>query len=414
MKSSTNMNKYDCDLNLDDRNSLSVLIQQVKPNSTVLEFGPANGRMTKYIKEQLNCKVYAVEIDESAAKDAAPYTERIIIDSIENYSWQKEFEGIKFDYIVFADVLEHLYYPEKVLSSVKDFLKTDGSILISIPNIAHNAIIINLLKDEFNYSPTGLLDDTHIRFFTKKTFDQLIEKAGLFRAFETAIFKNPENTEFCNSYDELPLEISSYLQESNHGEIYQLIYEVKKTPCEVVSDFSEQYKIGYKNFIQLFLDDGNGFTETNSIRLPVAQNSEIQEFTFDLSNKSTLTNLRLDPLDDSCVIEIESLRLIKTDGVEIELREQLTSNAIIHHGESYFFDTIDPINYFSSVDFKDAQKLIAHIRYAHIGRDALEVCIKQTKGELDQTKGELDQTKSSLSWRVTKPLRKIKKILKGN
>ena len=65
------MSKYDCELNLEDRNSLSVLVGKVKPNSLVLEFGPANGRMTKYMKERLNCKVYAVEIDEDAAKDAA-------------------------------------------------------------------------------------------------------------------------------------------------------------------------------------------------------------------------------------------------------------------------------------------------------------------------------------------------------
>lgn len=62
------MNKYNFELNLNDRNSLSLLINRIKPNSIVLEFGPANGRMTKYMKEQLNCKVYAVEIDEMCSK----------------------------------------------------------------------------------------------------------------------------------------------------------------------------------------------------------------------------------------------------------------------------------------------------------------------------------------------------------
>jgi len=238
MKSSMPMNKYDCALNLDNRNSLSILIKQVKPNSTVLEFGPANGRMTKHMKEQLNCTIYAVEIDTASAADASQYTEKMVVDSIENYAWAREFEGIKFDYIIFADVLEHLYYPEKVLRNVKDFLTIDGRVLISIPNIAHNAIIINLLRNEFNYSPTGLLDDTHIRFFTKKTFDQLIEKVGLFRAFETATFINPENTEFFNSYNDLPDEVSSFLRNQYYGEAYQFIYELKQEPCTVISDFS--------------------------------------------------------------------------------------------------------------------------------------------------------------------------------
>ena len=109
------MSKYDCELNLKDRNSLSILVERIKTNSVVLEFGPANGRMTKYMKEQLNCKVFAVEIDEQSARDAAQYTEKIVLDSIENYSWKEEFKNIKFDYIIFADVLEHLYFPEEVL-----------------------------------------------------------------------------------------------------------------------------------------------------------------------------------------------------------------------------------------------------------------------------------------------------------
>ena len=165
------MSKYNFDLDLESKNSISVILNRIKPNSTILEFGPAHGRMTKYLRDTLNCKVYAVEIDEKAAKHAEQFTEKIIIDSIETYSWEKAFAGIEFDYIIFADVLEHLYHPGKVLERIRNFLKEDGSILISIPNIAHNAIILGLMKGEFNYGPVGLLDDTHIRFFTKKTFD---------------------------------------------------------------------------------------------------------------------------------------------------------------------------------------------------------------------------------------------------
>lgn len=167
-------------------------------------------------------------------------------------------------------------------------------------------------------------------------------------------------------------------------------------------------------FSQLFLDNGNGLSEENSIKLPVAQNTDIQEFIFDLSDRPILTNLRFDPLNDSCVIEIESLKLIKNDGAEIELCEQLTSNAIIHHCNSYFFDTIDSICYFSSVDFKNTQRLIARIRYTHIGRDALTACIDQTKTERNQTKGKLKLVYSIKRQKITEQLRKIQQILKGD
>lgn len=437
------MSKYDCELNLKDRNSLSILIERIRPNSIVLEFGPANGRMTKYMKEQLNSKVYAVEIDENSAKDAEKYTEKIIVDSIENYSWQEEFKDLKFDYIIFADVLEHLYYPEKVLTNVKEFLKDDGRILVSIPNITHNSIIINLLKNEFNYNPTGLLDNTHIRFFTKKTFDELISKTGYFTSYETAIFLNPENTEFRNSYDELQPEISQYLRNLSCGEIYQLIYEFGKKEIDKISDFSDNYIIYNKNFIQLFIENENThFTEESSIKYPVPQTTELQRFEFDLKDFENIKNLRLDPLNDSCVINISKIYIVLKDDLQIDLKANIQANACSHHGDNFFFESLDPQVYFENVHFESLsiKKFIIELQYCHVGKDALQTCIYQiiddknniieTKEKIieklninikdkDKTieniKDELSNIYLSKSWKITKPLRYLmKKLDKGN
>lgn len=393
------MSKYDCELNLEDRNSLSVLVARIKPNSIVLEFGPANGRMTKYMKEQLNCKVYAVEIDKDAAKDTKQYTEKIVVDSIENYRWQEEFIDLQFDYIIFADVLEHLYYPKKVLKSVREFLREDGSILVSIPNIAHNAIIINLLKNEFNYNPTGLLDDTHIRFFTKKTFDELIEKSGYFTSYETAIFMNPQNTEFENSYNEVIPEISEYLQNLPCGEIYQLIYEMKKNEVERISDFSDEYKVYSKNFIQLFIEDENGISEENSIKTAVEQHNESQKFEFDLQDKKYINNLRLDPLHDYCIIKINKILL---DDVEIKT---VQSNACYVDENIYYFNTIDPEIYINISDDKKVDKMTVDLEYFHIGEDALNHIIQILSTELVGVY-------LSKSWKITRPLRNLAKRFK--
>lgn len=373
------MSKYDFELNLENRNSLSVLLTRVKSKSTVLEFGPANGRMTKYMKEQLNCKVYAVEIDENSAKDAEKYTEKIIVDSIENYSWQKEFKGLRFDYIIFADVLEHLYNPEEVLNSVREFLKDDGSILVSIPNISHNAIILGLLKNEFNYSSTGLLDNTHIRFFTKKTFDKLIKKVGYFTSYETAIFTNPENTEFNNNYNEVLPEISEFLKNLPCGEVYQFIYEFKKNESLKISDFSYEYKIDYVNFIQLFIDNNEGFSEENSIKFPVRENREIQRFEFELKDYENIKNLRLDPLNDSCVISISEVYIVLEDDLQINLKENIQANVCSYHNDVYFFEFFDPQIYFENVGFErlSIKKFVVELIYDHIAKDALYCCANQ-------------------------------------
>ncbi len=220
------MSNYNVPLDLETKNSLSLIISRIKENSTILEFGPANGRLTRHLKEQMNCKVYCVELDEKSAKDAEPYAEKMLVDSIENYTWCKEFSETKFDYIIFADVLEHLYSPKQVLEKSKLFLKDKGSILLSIPNVAHNAVIMDLLQGKFTYRSTGLLDETHIRFFTKTTLDEMIDEVGFFSVYKTATFVPPRETEFAYSYSEFDTSISKYLEKLPNGEVYQFIYEL--------------------------------------------------------------------------------------------------------------------------------------------------------------------------------------------
>jgi glycosyltransferase involved in cell wall biosynthesis/ubiquinone/menaquinone biosynthesis C-methylase UbiE len=83
-----------------------------------------------------------------------------------------------FDKILLQDVLEHLYQPEKVLADCHRLLKPGGTILISLPNVANITVRLGLLFGQFNYSERGILDRTHLRFFTRKTARQFIETAG--------------------------------------------------------------------------------------------------------------------------------------------------------------------------------------------------------------------------------------------
>ncbi len=154
------MSKYDFELDLEHENSLSLIIDMIRPNSEILEFGPANGRLTKYLKDRMHCKIDIVEIDEEAGKEASKYSRRSflgeVMGDIEKFEWLKSINNIKYDYIVFADVLEHLRNPKTVLENCREVLKEDGDIIISVPNIAHNSVIIDLINDEFKYNEIGL------------------------------------------------------------------------------------------------------------------------------------------------------------------------------------------------------------------------------------------------------------------
>jgi len=85
----------------------------------------------------------------------------------------------RYDAVIFGDVLEHMRNPQAVLQKLSALLKPGGKILISLPNVANIWVRINLLLGRFNYSRVGILDETHLRFFTLKTAKQLAVDSGL-------------------------------------------------------------------------------------------------------------------------------------------------------------------------------------------------------------------------------------------
>jgi predicted TPR repeat methyltransferase len=85
-----------------------------------------------------------------------------------------EISNLRFDLIIVADVLEHLINPDEILIQLISLLKKDGLIFISVPNVANVTTRISLLFGRFNYSDRGILDRTHLRFFTQRTFFSLI------------------------------------------------------------------------------------------------------------------------------------------------------------------------------------------------------------------------------------------------
>lgn len=86
--------------------------------------------------------------------------------------------GREFDKVLLLDVLEHLRQPEELLQDCRCFLKTNGHLIVSLPNIANITVRLMLLFGRFNYTERGILDRTHLRFFTRKTARRMLESNG--------------------------------------------------------------------------------------------------------------------------------------------------------------------------------------------------------------------------------------------
>ena len=202
------MDKYDFALDMETDNSCSLILRRMNKNCRVLEFGPAHGRMTRYMKEELNCTVDIVEYDDKAGKAAARFAERALIGAengdITKFHWRREFADTRYDFIVFADVLEHITLPYEALRYAAELLKDDGVILVSVPNVAHNSLIISAWNDKFPYSEVGLLDNTHIHLFAHNTFIGNLKNCRLYvdQAITADVAVNL--TEFAAAYEDVP------------------------------------------------------------------------------------------------------------------------------------------------------------------------------------------------------------------
>ena len=143
----------------------------------VLDLGCGTGELGKAIKQRQKCFVSGVELNKEAYQIAQKNLDAVFCDNLNRFN--PSFINTKFDCIVFADILEHLISPWAVLKKFASVLTDDGTVIASIPNIAHPWILSNLQKGLFRYEPAGILDITHLRFFTKTSIFQLFYAAGL-------------------------------------------------------------------------------------------------------------------------------------------------------------------------------------------------------------------------------------------
>lgn len=153
-------------------------------NKVVLDVGCSTGVNGKYLLDKKMAKeVYGIEYNSEMAQNARENGIKIIEGDLNNPQFLKEAlqELPQFDVIIFGDILEHLFSPENVLFDLVNKLKSDGQVLISLPNISHIELFIQVyIKGTWPKNTRGIFDKTHLRWFTKKDAFNLVEYCGLF------------------------------------------------------------------------------------------------------------------------------------------------------------------------------------------------------------------------------------------
>jgi GT2 family glycosyltransferase/trans-aconitate methyltransferase len=155
---------------------MGMITQDSQSFIRVLEIGCGAGvTLGRILHCYPNAEAYGIELVKEIA-DLGALNYNVICGNIEQM--ELPYEKGYFDYIIFGDVLEHLVHPDRVLMRVCDYLKQDGCVLASIPNLMNAEVIYDLLHGRFPYEDSGVRDATHLRFFTYQEILRLFETAG--------------------------------------------------------------------------------------------------------------------------------------------------------------------------------------------------------------------------------------------
>ena len=146
-------------------------------NRRVLELGAASGHVTRALVDR-RCTVTSIECDAQAAADLEGIAHEVIVGDLND---PHVFDTLTSDYdvVLAGDVLEHLLRPQDVLGQAVRLLRPGGQVVISLPHVGHIDVRLSLMRGQWNYRPWGLLDATHIRFFTLESIKQMLDQAGL-------------------------------------------------------------------------------------------------------------------------------------------------------------------------------------------------------------------------------------------
>ncbi|GGC11168.1 class I SAM-dependent methyltransferase [Cellulomonas carbonis] len=227
------MSQYDTTLDPSVSNNSHVqLLDLVGGNKTVLDVGCATGYLGAELVAR-GCVVDGVEYDADAAATAAKALRHVVVGDLTTLDLDAELEGRRYDVIVCGDILEHLADPAPVLRRLVGLLAPGGSVVISMPNVSHGSVRLALLQGRWEYQELGLLDRTHIRFFTRRTLLELLRGAGLAAAEVRTTTKDPLASEVEVDGAALPTGVVDWVRGQPDALTYQFL--VRAVPDDSVA-----------------------------------------------------------------------------------------------------------------------------------------------------------------------------------
>lgn len=222
------MSRYRVDIEPSNPNdSHFQVVELVGSGHDVLDVGCADGDVGRLLQETGN-RVSGLDRDAEAAEKARADLERVVVADLDTSSLLDHFEAASFDVVVLADVLEHLREPERALREATELLREGGRLVLSVPNVAHGALRLALLQGRWTYTAAGLLDRTHLHFFTRTSLLQLLEGVGLAVDDLRATVADPLGVEVELEPDRIPATLVEWVRHQPDALHYQFVLTARR------------------------------------------------------------------------------------------------------------------------------------------------------------------------------------------
>ena len=218
---------YSREIRPGEHSSLSLLAELIAPGEHVLDLGCGTGALGRHLTQARNCIFDGLTLSHAEAEQASQQYRRVEVADLETANPAQLLAGHRYDTIVCADVLEHLRRPAHLLDHCRTLLAPEGRILVSVPNAAYAGLVLELMHGEFRYRPEGLLDHTHLRFFTRQSLTRFFIENGWQIDHLQTVQRALDDSEFRVTPDSMPASVARYLLAQPDALAYQFIATIR-------------------------------------------------------------------------------------------------------------------------------------------------------------------------------------------
>ena len=321
--SSPALHIYAREIDSSERTSLSVLTGHIRPGARVLDLGCGSGAIGRFLAQRDGADAVAIDgltISADEAALAAPHYRRVEVADLDHVRLLDVFPAAGYDAIVCADVLEHIRQSPRVLDECRQLLAPEGRLLLSIPNASYAGLVAELMAGEFRYRKEGLLDETHVRFFTRRTLMRFLREHGWVDVQADVITRQLPDSEFNVAFDALPPAVARHLLALPDALTYQFIVVARPASAQELAEApapadAESGPLPAQALFtaELYLGFNGQFDEARKLTAAGTIGQVRQTLAFTLPEPAP-DALKLDPADRPGFLHLHGIALLGADG----------------------------------------------------------------------------------------------------